>query len=79
MTEQVIRWANISSGSYDVAGLARMREALESALATFGSNAVRITLPGAIEIDAAGKVTQHPLGDALLHHASGPTRPSASC
>jgi len=65
MTDQLIRWSNISSNSHDLPGLARMRDALESTLAAFSPDVHRIPLPPASEIDSSGNVTKHPLGDAL--------------
>jgi glutamate carboxypeptidase len=73
MLRDVMAWADISSGSYHVPGLARMLDTLESAFSTLGGTSQRIPLAPAMAIGADGNVVEHPLGSALLvtkgHHA----------
>jgi glutamate carboxypeptidase len=65
MTDQLIRWSNINSNSHDLAGLARMRDALEATLNALAPGVQRIPLSPATEIDSSGNITTHPVGDAL--------------
>jgi len=65
MLDRVIAWAKINSGSYNLAGLARMSDALNSELGTLGAEVSEIELPPQELIDARGEVQRVPLGKAL--------------
>jgi glutamate carboxypeptidase len=65
MADLVARWASIRSGSYDIAGLARMAEELKVAFASLGGEAEEIPLLPQIVINSLGHPTEVPLGRAL--------------
>jgi glutamate carboxypeptidase len=65
MADLVARWASIRSGSYDIAGLARMAEELKGAFAPLGGGAEEIPLLPQIVINSLGHPTEVPLGKAL--------------
>jgi glutamate carboxypeptidase len=59
------RWAEINSGTYHLAGLARMEEELLEAFAPLSDKAERIDVAPAPSVDAHGNVVTTPLGKAL--------------
>jgi glutamate carboxypeptidase len=62
LTEQ---WANINSGSYNLAGLRTMRTALGEAFAPLGGVAEVIALAPITQINAAGEAVEVPMAEAL--------------
>jgi glutamate carboxypeptidase len=65
MRQLVIDWANVNSGSYNVAGLTTMRAILRNAWEPLGGTVEEISLAHEQTIDAAGRVVHTPLGMAL--------------
>jgi glutamate carboxypeptidase len=66
MQRDVVRWADINSGSHNLPGLARMLDTLEADFASLGATRRRVQLPPATEIDRHGKVAERPLGEAQV-------------
>jgi len=65
MLQQVISWANINSGSYNIAGLDRYATELEQAFAGLNAEFSQIELPSEQQIDLHGKTDSKPLGKLL--------------
>lgn len=65
MADLLEGWANINSGSNNLAGLAQMRTALETAFLPLGGTMQTIPLPPRIKIDSLGQTVHVPHGDAL--------------
>jgi glutamate carboxypeptidase len=65
MRRLVTDWANINSGSHNVAGLATVCQMLRQAWAPVGGEMTEITLQDEQTIDSAGNVVRTPLGQAL--------------
>lgn len=59
------RWANINSGSYNIAGLRQMRETLAKDFAVLGGEAEVIPLPPMTQVNAAGELIEIPIAEAL--------------
>jgi glutamate carboxypeptidase len=62
MTRLLRAWAEVNSGSRNVAGLARLRESITDALATLGGATRVVTLEPDRVIDARGRPVEVPLG-----------------
>lgn len=58
-------WAEVNSGSHNVAGLRRMADLLAEACEPLGGKPVRTPLGKYVEEDADGNVVSHELGEAL--------------
>ena len=65
MAQLLRQWAQIGSGSEDVAGLARMLEALTDHFDPLGDELRHVELPPRPVVDDAGQVVHRPLGKAL--------------
>ncbi|MDB5103512.1 MAG: acetylornithine deacetylase [Fibrobacteres bacterium] len=65
MRDLVLDWVGISSGSYDVDGLARMAAKLKTAFSSLGGEAEEIPLSPQAAIDSQGRHCALPLGKAL--------------
>lgn len=65
MVSLVIDWCNINSGSRNVAGLAAMSRALQSAFAPLGGEMCETALPPETIVDASGQSVAFPLGKAI--------------
>jgi len=65
MARLVRQWADINSGSCNLAGLGEMRRALRSAWEPLGGEMQEIALDEQRTIDSAGNVVLAPLGEAL--------------
>jgi glutamate carboxypeptidase len=65
MTARLIEWANINTGSTNVAGLDRFRAILRREFESLGGTTSEIDLPPAESVDGAGRVIQTPVGKAL--------------
>ena len=66
LAQKLVEWSNINSGSRNLSGLGRMREALEGEFATLGGEMRRASLPPLEEIDSGGHVVREALGEALI-------------
>jgi glutamate carboxypeptidase len=66
MRRLVTEWANVNSGSHNVAGLATMRRILREAWSPLGGEMTEIALEDEQTIDSAGKILRTPLGKAML-------------
>ena len=58
-------WAEVSSGSRNLAGLERQRALLEAAFGVLPGRLERIGLPPSAEVDAEGRPVEQPHADAL--------------
>ncbi|MFQ6022895.1 MAG: hydrolase [Acidiferrobacterales bacterium] len=65
MVQMLFDWSAINSGSYNLAGLGRMRQALISAFRPLQGTIEEIDLAPMEMVDGDGKVLQVPLGKAL--------------
>src|SRR4051812_31590598 len=65
MTELVLAWVKVRSGSHDPAGLARMAGLLKTAFSTLGGTCEELELPPLAAIDSFGNPIFLPLGKAL--------------
>ncbi|MBW8887068.1 MAG: hydrolase [Fibrobacteres bacterium] len=65
MRERVLDWVDVPSGSYDIAGLARMAAELKEAFAGLGGVCEELGLEPQTAIDARGEKALLPLGKAL--------------
>lgn len=65
MRDLVLAWVRIPSGSYDVAGLARMAGELKTSFSALGAACEEIALRPQASIDARGRPCFLPLGKAL--------------
>lgn len=65
MVALVRSWADINSGSYNIAGLARMRNVLAEAFSPLGGEVAVLPLAPVTQIDAQGEPLSVPMGDAL--------------
>ena len=65
MTQTLIRWANINSGSENLTGLATMTTELEHAFAPLGANVATLPTPTRQIVNAKGELEQQALGDML--------------
>lgn len=65
MRRLVAQWANINSGSYNVAGLAAFCHVLRKAWEPLGGEISEISLADESSVDSAGQVVHAPLGKAL--------------
>jgi glutamate carboxypeptidase len=66
MIDLVIRWSEINSGSYNLAGLGEMAEELKRVWSPLADNVEEIDLEGQIDLDATGNRFVHPIGKALV-------------
>jgi len=73
MTQRLIEWAQINTGSFNIAGLDCFRAILSSELQALGAAVEEIELPPMDSIDAGGRLVQTPLAKALV----ATKRPSA--
>ena len=65
MTERLIEWANINTGSMNVAGLDRLRAILRREFESIGGTATEIELAPLEWMDGRGEITRAPVGKAL--------------
>jgi glutamate carboxypeptidase len=65
MADTVVDWVKVASGSYDVAGLARMAAKLKDAFAVLGATCEELELSPQAAIDSRGRHCALPLGKAL--------------
>ena len=65
MTDLVVDWAAISSGSHDLPGLERMAAKLKTAFSALGGTCEEIALAPQAAVDARGNPCGLPLGKAL--------------
>jgi glutamate carboxypeptidase len=65
MVALVEAWSRINSGSYHLAGLERMQDALKAGFAPLGGTAEEIELAPMTSVDSKGAVKEIPLGKAL--------------
>ncbi|MBY0544135.1 MAG: hydrolase [Gammaproteobacteria bacterium] len=65
MTEQLLAWSQINSGTFHLAGLNRMADALVEAFSPLNAKFDRIALSPYESIDDAGHTISKPLGSAL--------------
>jgi len=66
MVGRLRRWAEINSGTYNLAGLEEMFDELRCAFAPLGGEARAVDLPPAHSIDSRGQTIATPLGRALV-------------
>jgi glutamate carboxypeptidase len=66
MVTRVTDWCNINSGSRNLAGLAQMSSALQSAFSQLNGELLELEIPPEIIIDPAGKSVSNPLGKCIL-------------
>lgn len=66
MIERLRRWAEINSGTTNLAGLARMLGELREAFTALGGEMREVELPPATSIDSRGETVAAPLGNALV-------------
>ena len=60
------RWAEINSGTYNLAGLEAMRAELREAFAPLGGEMSEVGVPPAKVVDSRGEEVETPLGKALV-------------
>ena len=65
MLARLQEWSAINSGSLNIEGVQRMREALAEAFAPLGGAAEMIAVPPLTSVDGRGEVIHQPLGEAL--------------
>ncbi|HKP94229.1 MAG TPA: hydrolase [Fibrobacteria bacterium] len=65
MTDLVVDWVGVRSGSQDLAGLAHMAAKLKAAFAPLGGACEELELPPMAVIDSLGRQARLPLGKAL--------------
>jgi len=65
MLRLVRRWAQINSGSHNLAGLAQLIADVQGEFESLGGQITLIDLPPAQSIDSAGNVVHQPLGQAI--------------
>ncbi len=65
MRQWVIDWANVNTGTYNLAGLATFCQMLRDAWEPLGGEISEITLPDEQTVDSSGHVVYAPLGKAL--------------
>ena len=65
MQALVTRWASINSGTYHVAGLAKLAGELDRDFSVLADERLWVDLPAVGEIDERGNRVEHPLGRAL--------------
>lgn len=65
MVQLVEKWANINSGSYNIAGLRHMREVLTSAFSALGGEKEVIPLKPITQINAQGEKVEIAMAEAL--------------
>lgn len=65
MTRLIIDWSNISSGTWNLPGLAQMADAIVREFSSFGPPVRLIDTEPAQSIDTRGEVVQSPLGKAI--------------
>jgi glutamate carboxypeptidase len=65
MCRLIADWANVNTGSHNLAGLDACAGRVEAELACLGGYSVRVDLPAYQTVDAAGQVTHRQLGRAL--------------
>ena len=65
LVERLVRWCQINSGSYNLAGLADMATEIETAFTTLGAEVEWIDLPFEQYIDDEGAARKRELGRAL--------------
>ncbi len=65
MVQLVEKWANINSGSYNIAGLRHMREVLAAAFTPLGGEKEVIPLKPITQINAHGEKVEIPMAEAL--------------
>jgi glutamate carboxypeptidase len=65
MIETVQAWSRINSGSLHVAGVRRMREALQDAFAELGGEAEVLPVPPLQTVNPQGELVETPLAEAL--------------
>jgi glutamate carboxypeptidase len=65
MRKIVREWADVNTGTYNVAGLATFRALLKETWAPLGGEMVETELPDELTIDSLGHVVRTPLGRAL--------------
>jgi glutamate carboxypeptidase len=65
MTERVIAWANINTGTDNLAGLNRLRADVAAAFAPLGAAAEEVALLPAADVGPGGEIVSRPLSPAL--------------
>jgi glutamate carboxypeptidase len=65
MLELLTRWAQINSGTHNLAGVEKFSAAVENELATLGGEIEHIELPPIESIDSAGNVIRSPSAKAI--------------
>jgi glutamate carboxypeptidase len=65
MQALITRWASINSGTYHVAGLAKLAGELDRDFSVLAGDRRWVDLPAVGEIDERGNRMEHPLGKAL--------------
>ncbi|HWE01818.1 MAG TPA: hydrolase [Tepidisphaeraceae bacterium] len=65
MRKLVREWADVNTGTYNVAGLATFSRTLREAWAPLGGEMAEIALPDEQTIDSTGGIVDSPLGQAL--------------
>src|SRR4051812_42516018 len=65
MCDRVVRWANVNSGTTNLAGLRRMLAELREDFAVLGGDVREEAVAPAVSIDANGREVSVPLGNAL--------------
>ena len=65
MRRRVIDWANINSGTGNVAGLTRLSGELRREFEVLGGTTEKLPLEPAVSVDAGGRTVATPLGSAL--------------
>ena len=65
MEQLVTKWANVNSGSYNIAGLRHMREMLTAAFSPLGGEKEVIPLKPLTQIDSHGEKIEIPMAEAL--------------
>lgn len=65
MTELLRSWADINSGSRNLSGLERMRDAISTEFSSLGGDSRFLQIPDEETIDSRGKFARHQLGNLI--------------
>jgi len=66
MTELLIKWAQINSGTYNVPGVQRMGMEVAKEFAALGGEQKMVEVPEAEGVDSKGKMVKWPLGKVIV-------------